>query len=157
MADPQSVSALRKVDFAAVRSHSETLLILDRLRLDKRIRLLASHFLALPGIVRNTDLGVVMPGSLAREIAAKEQCAVIEPRVSHRELIVSLHYSKRRDQDAGHRWLTKDDSRAVCDQLAAAGIHKSDQRRSGGARLAATTLEYLQHAASLPDQLVASC
>jgi DNA-binding transcriptional LysR family regulator len=107
LAEPQSVSALRQLDFVAVRSHSETLLILDRLKLDKRIRLLASHFLALPKIVRNTNLGVVMPGSLAREIAGKEHCAVIEPRVSHRDFTVSLHYSKRREQDAGHRWLSE--------------------------------------------------
>jgi DNA-binding transcriptional LysR family regulator len=107
LAEPCSVAALRRIDFAAVRSHSETLLILDRLKLDRRIRLLASHFLALPGIVRNTDLGVVMPGSLAREIAAKERCAVIEPRVAHRDFSVALHYSKRREQDAGHRWLSE--------------------------------------------------
>jgi DNA-binding transcriptional LysR family regulator len=99
------LALLRRLDFAAVRSHSETLLILERLKLRQRVRLLASHFLALPSIVAATDLAVVMPSLIAREFAARDGSAIIEPQVARRDLLVSLHFSRRRESDAGHRWL----------------------------------------------------
>ena len=100
-----SLSLLRRLDFAAVRSHSETLLILERMKLRQRVRLLASHFLALPSIVAATDLAVVMPSLIAREFAARDGSAIIEPNVPRRDLLVSLHFSRRRESDPGHRWL----------------------------------------------------
>ncbi len=101
----RGVAPLRRLDFAAVRSHSETLLILERMKLRQRVRLLASHFLALPSIVAATDLAVVMPSLIAREFAARDGSAIIEPQVARRDLLVSLHYSQRRESDPGHRWL----------------------------------------------------
>jgi DNA-binding transcriptional LysR family regulator len=101
----ESLALLRKLEFAAVRTHSETLAILERLKLAERVRLLASHFLALPAIVRSTDLAVVMPSLIAREFAQIDGSAIIEPRIAGRQLVVSLHFSKRRGSDPGHRWM----------------------------------------------------
>jgi DNA-binding transcriptional LysR family regulator len=66
---------------------------------------LASHFLALPSIVAATDLAVVMPSLIAREFAARDGSAILEPKVARRDLLVSLHFSRRRESDPGHRWL----------------------------------------------------
>jgi DNA-binding transcriptional LysR family regulator len=101
------LSDLKKLDYVAVRSHSETLRILELLHLEQRIRLSASHFLALPRIVRDTDLAVVMPGHIARAFAAGGGYAVIEPRLPLRDFTVSLHWSKRREMEPAQRWMRK--------------------------------------------------
>lgn len=63
------LSRLRQLDYAAVRSHAETLHILQLLQLEDRLRLTAAHFLALPDIVRDTDLAVLMPRNIAQGFA----------------------------------------------------------------------------------------
>jgi DNA-binding transcriptional LysR family regulator len=100
-----ALADLRTLDFVAVRSHSETLRILEELGLQDRVRLSASHFLALPAIVRSTDLGVVMPADIARGFASEGPYAVIEPRLPGRDFTVSLHASRLRRADPGQRWL----------------------------------------------------
>jgi DNA-binding transcriptional LysR family regulator len=62
---PVTMEELAELEYVAVRSHSETLRILQMLHLEERVRLTAAHFLALPAIVRTTDLGVVMPRAIA--------------------------------------------------------------------------------------------
>ena len=104
-AKPAGVAGLRGLEFVAVRSHSETLRILQLLRLDERVRLTASHFLALPAIVRETDLGVVMPEEIARGFAASGGYAVIAPRLPLRDFTVSLHWSKRFEGQPAQRWM----------------------------------------------------
>ena len=91
--------------FVAVHTHSDTLRILELLNLRERIRLFASSFLALPAIVRATDLGVIMPGHVAREIAAAGDLAVVEPQLPLRDFTVSLHWSRRQQSDPAHRWM----------------------------------------------------
>ena len=49
------VQDLAELEYVVVRSHSETLRILQMLRLEERIRLTAGHFLALPAIVGGTS------------------------------------------------------------------------------------------------------
>ena len=100
-----ALADLARLEFVAVRSHSETLRILHLLRLEDRIRLSASHFLALPAIVRATDLGVVMPADFARRFAAAGDFAIVEPRLPLRDFSVSLHWSQRHEGDASHRWM----------------------------------------------------
>jgi DNA-binding transcriptional LysR family regulator len=99
------LSDLKKLDFVTVRSHSETLRILQLLRLEDRIRLTASHFLALPSIVRDSNLGVVMPAAIAREFSDRGACTVIELHLPRRNFAVSLHWSKRQEAHPGHRWM----------------------------------------------------
>lgn len=96
---------LHALEYVAVRSHSDTLRILQLLRLDERVRLTASHFLALPPIVRTTDLGVIMPLEIAREFAAAGGYALVRPRMPLQDFTVSLHWSRRFDADPAHRWL----------------------------------------------------
>lgn len=96
---------LRALEFAAVRSHSETLRILQLLKLEDRMRLSAAHFLALPAIVKATDLGVVMPRNIALGFAEQGGYAVVEPGFPLRDFTVSLHWSHRFETDPANRWM----------------------------------------------------
>ncbi len=100
-----SAAALKKLEFVAVRSHAETLRILQQLGLQERQRLTSSHFLALPAIVKTTDLAVVMPRAIAQGFAAAGGFAVAEPRLPHSDFTVSLHWSRRHEADPAHRWM----------------------------------------------------
>jgi DNA-binding transcriptional LysR family regulator len=99
------LNELSRLEYAAVRSHSETLRILQQLKLHERVRLTAAHFLALPAIVQRTDLAVVMPRNIARGFAAGGAFTVVEPRLPQREFAVSLHWSRRFEPDPAHRWM----------------------------------------------------
>lgn len=96
---------LAQLEYVAVRSHSETIRILQLLRLEDRGRLTAAHFLALPAIVRTSDLGVVMPRAIAAGFAAGGGHIIIEPQLPLREFTVSLHWSRRYENDLAHRWI----------------------------------------------------
>jgi DNA-binding transcriptional LysR family regulator len=96
---------LSRLEYAAVRSHSETLRILQQLKLQARLRLTAAHFLALPAIVQQTDLALVMPRNIARGFAAGGAFALVEPRLPQSEFAVSLHWSRRFESDPAHRWM----------------------------------------------------
>jgi DNA-binding transcriptional LysR family regulator len=96
---------LRQLEFVAVRTHSDTLRILQLMQLEDRLRLTTEHFMVLPSIVKGTDLGVVMPRNIAQMFAATGGYAIIEPPLPLREFTVSLHWSKRFEMDPGNRWL----------------------------------------------------
>jgi DNA-binding transcriptional LysR family regulator len=49
------LEALKQLDFVAVRTHSDTLRILQMLQLEDRLRLTTEHFMVLPSIVKATD------------------------------------------------------------------------------------------------------
>lgn len=98
------LDALAELEYVAVRSHSETIRILQLLRLEHRVRLTTAHFLALPAIVRTTDLGVVMPRAIATGFVAAGGHIIIEPQLPVREFTVSLHWSRRYENDPAHRW-----------------------------------------------------
>lgn len=97
------LSALRELDFVAVRSHAETLRIVQQSKLEDRLRLVTEHFLVLPSIVKATDLAAVMPLNIARGF--DRGYAIVEPAFPQREFTVSLHWSRRFDADPGNRWL----------------------------------------------------
>ena len=96
---------LRALELVAVRTHSDTLRILELLQLQDRLRLTTHHFLVLPAIVRATDLGVVMPRNIALGFAEHGGYAVIEPPLPLAEFAVSLHWSRRHAQDPARAWL----------------------------------------------------
>lgn len=96
---------LKQLEFVAVRTHSDTLRILQLLQLEDRLRLTTEHFLVLPAIVRATDLCVVMPRNIARGFAQEGGYAIIEPAFPLRDFTVSLHWSKRFESDPGNRWM----------------------------------------------------
>lgn len=98
---------LQRLEFVAVRTHVDTLRLLHLLGLKDRLRLTTEHFLALPSIVRATDLAVVMPHNIALGFAAEGGYAIVEPplALALREFAVALHWSRRFEDDPGNRWL----------------------------------------------------
>ena len=108
-ADSESAlqAALGGLGYAVVRSHSETLAILHSLDLADRVRLSASHFLALPAIVRRSDLGVVMPAELANEWVRGGDFTRIDLPGHWPSFVVSLHASRLRQPDAAQAWLAE--------------------------------------------------
>ena len=99
----QLLADLQQLEFVAVRSHADTLRILQVLKLEDRLRLTTEHFMVLPAIVKATDLAVVMPRNIAR--AFEGGYAIVEPEFPLRDFTVSLHWSKRFEADPGNRWL----------------------------------------------------
>jgi DNA-binding transcriptional LysR family regulator len=104
------LAALRQLEFVAVRTHAATLGILQQMELEDRLRLVTEHFLALPSIVRATDLGAVMPRNIAQGFG--DAYAIVEPAFPDRGFAVSVHWSKRFEADPGNRWL-----RALVEEL----------------------------------------
>lgn len=96
---------LADLHYLAVRSHTDTLRILQTLRLEHRVRLTTSSFLALPAIVRATDLGVLMPREIAMGFEPSKAYCLLEPRLPLRDFTVSLHWSRRHEHQPMHRWL----------------------------------------------------
>jgi DNA-binding transcriptional LysR family regulator len=100
-----TLKRLRQLDYAAVRSHAETLHLLQLLQLENRLRLTAAHFLALPDIVRQTDLAVLMPRNIAQGFAENGDYVLVETALPVRDFTVSLHWSARFENDPANRWL----------------------------------------------------
>lgn len=96
---------LRQLEFVAVRSHSDTLRILEMLQLQDRLRLTTEHFMVLPAIVRGTDLAVIMPRNIARTFAVDGGYTLIEPPLPLRDFTVALHWSRRFEADPANQWL----------------------------------------------------
>lgn len=99
------LEALQKLEYVAVRTHAETLRILQLLNLEDRVRLTTEHFMVLPAIVRATDLAVVMPRNIARGFAEEGGYTIVEPAFPLRDFTVSLHWSKRFEADPANSWL----------------------------------------------------
>ena len=99
------LQALRELEFVSVRTHADTLRILQRLRVEDRLRLTTEHFMVLPSIVRATDLAVVMPRNIAEGFAAGGGYAIVEPPLAGREFVVSIHWSRRFETEPGNAWL----------------------------------------------------
>ncbi len=97
------LEALRELEFVAVRSHVDTLRIVQQVRLQERLRLVTEHFLVLPAIVKATDLAAVLPRNIARGFGGGY--AVVEPAFPQRDFVVSLHWSRRFEGDPANRWL----------------------------------------------------
>lgn len=99
----QLLDDLAKLEFVSVRSHADTLRILQAMNLEDRLRLTTEHFMVLPSIVRATDLAVVMPRNIARGFEGGY--TIIEPAFPLRDFSVALHWSKRFEADPGNSWL----------------------------------------------------
>lgn len=95
---------LRRLDLVSVQSHAQTLRILHSLKLEDRIRLVTSTFLALPAIVRTTDMAVLMPKAIAETFEPAEQFRVIDARLPAGDFTVALHWSRRHEHTPMLRW-----------------------------------------------------
>ncbi len=99
-----NLQQLQKLDLVAVRSHAQTLRILHSLNLDRRIRLMTSTFLALPAIVRDTDLAVLMPRAIAAGFEPANRFQVLDARLPTDDFTVALHWSRRHEHMPMLRW-----------------------------------------------------
>jgi DNA-binding transcriptional LysR family regulator len=97
------LAALAELEFVAVRSHADTLRIVQQSQLEDRLRLVTEHFMVLPSIVKATDLAAIMPRNIARGFQGGY--AIVEPPFPQRDFTVSLHWSRRFEADPGNRWL----------------------------------------------------
>ncbi|MBD8051643.1 LysR family transcriptional regulator [Limnohabitans radicicola] len=97
-------AALAELEFAAVRTHADTLRILELMRWQHRLRLTVSHFLSLPAIVRSSDLAVLMPRNFAQGFAVQGTLDIIEPELPLRDFVVSMHWSQRFSKDPCSQW-----------------------------------------------------
>lgn len=97
-------AALAELEFAAVRTHADTLRILELMRWQHRLRLTVSHFLSLPAIVRSSDLAVLMPRNFAQGFAVQGTLDIIEPELPLRDFVVSMHWSQRFAKDPCSQW-----------------------------------------------------
>lgn len=102
-----TIQDLRRLEFVAVRSHSETLRILQQLGLDGRLVLTSEHFLAVPDIIARTDLAVVMPQAIVRGFVDADRYALLPADLLRSSFTVSLHWSHRFDDDPAHRWMRR--------------------------------------------------
>lgn len=96
---------LAGLEYVAVRSHSDTLRILQMLHLEHRVRLETSNFLALPALVRSTDLGVLLPWKVALGFEPADGYCLIEPHLPLRDFRVSLHWSRRHEHEPALAWM----------------------------------------------------
>jgi DNA-binding transcriptional LysR family regulator len=105
---------LSQLEFAAVRTHSDTLRILERMQWQQRLRLTVSHFLSLPGIVGSSDLAVLMPRNFARGFVASQTLEMLEPDLPWLDFTVSMHWSRRFDKEPGLQWLRAEVIKLFC-------------------------------------------
>lgn len=97
------LAGLRELEFVAVRSHADTLRIVQLLSLHGQLRLVTEHFMVLPAIVRSTDLAAIMPRNIA--MGFEGGYAIVEPEFPLKDFAVSLHWSQRFEADPGNRWM----------------------------------------------------
>jgi len=99
------LTQIAEIEFVAVvRPHSETTSLMRHLGMDKRVKLTASHFLALPQIVQGTDLGAVVPLRIAEQFFLPSGAyKTVDPQFP--DFVVSLHWSKRFEHDPAHEWM----------------------------------------------------
>lgn len=111
LADIQA--ALPKLEYIGVRTHADTLGILQKLRLEDQLRLTVEHFNALPTIVRDTDLAAIIPHQIAISYSAQDY-AVVDPDFPDSRFEVHLHWNKRFENDAGNRWFREQVASLFC-------------------------------------------
>ncbi len=72
--------------------------------LERQIKLTTSTFLALPAIVRNTNLAALMPQAIAREFLPPEEFTLLETDFPANQFTVSVHWSRRQEHSQMVRW-----------------------------------------------------
>lgn len=95
---------MQTLDWIAVRSHAQTLQMLQATNLDGKVKLTTSTFLALPDIVKNTDLAVLMPQAIAREFTPARRLLLLDTELPSSDFTVSVHWSQRHGHTPLVRW-----------------------------------------------------
>jgi DNA-binding transcriptional LysR family regulator len=101
MLDTASMSML---DFVTVRSHAETDRILQLLNPEPRVRLVTANFVALPAIIRTTNLAAFLPLRVGSVLEPREAFTLLEPDLPHSDFSVALHWSPRHAHIPVMRW-----------------------------------------------------
>lgn len=97
---------LQALEYVAISSHSVPLQILRELQLEHRVRLTAAHFLAVPHIVHQSDLAVVIPLQIAQTMIGEDHYTLLElPAHTQRHFTVHLHWSQRWAHEPAKQWL----------------------------------------------------
>lgn len=97
---------LSSLEYLAISSHSVPWQILRELALESNIRITAAHFLAVPNIVRQTDLAVVMPLQIVQALGNVQDYVLQElPVQTQRHFSVQLHWSHRSAHESAKQWL----------------------------------------------------
>lgn len=121
-----AMQKLQQLEFVSVRRHEPTRWILRELGLDAKVRLTMENYLALPGIIAGTDLAAVMPRPLALELSGRELYEVLPIVPSRASFAVSLHWSKRLQNDPAHQWLRSTITRVLLHPLLGHRTYFSD-------------------------------
>lgn len=98
------IKTLEQLQYIMVRTHSDTMRILATLKLEHRVRMVTPQFLAAPGIVRHTDLALLMPRNIAQGFVRNGGFVVREPRLPLQDFSVGLHWSRRTENDPANQW-----------------------------------------------------
>lgn len=103
-----SLRRMQSLEMVAVRSHAQTLQMLRAAGLDRQIKLMTSTFLALPGIVRHSDLGVLMPHAIASELTHEfldnGNLMLLDTELPSNAFTVSVHWSRRHAHSPLVQW-----------------------------------------------------
>ena len=78
--------------------------MLKTANLERQIKLTTSTFLALPGIVRNTNLAALMPLAIARDFLPQEEFTLLDTDFPANQFTVSVHWSRRHEHSQLVRW-----------------------------------------------------
>ena len=100
-----AADVLYRLEYALVRSHSETRRQLEQLRLGDKVKLTLPHFMVLPAILERCDLATLVPYRLAVHFQTMGAFRIIDGLFESARLEVGLHWCWRMEHDPGHRWL----------------------------------------------------
>jgi DNA-binding transcriptional LysR family regulator len=126
-------SALQRLEYIVVRSHTVPARALQQLGLEQRIRLALPHFMVVPPILEATDLALVLPSRPAARFASRHALQVVDADLDLPPFPVAMHWHWRHTADPGHRWLRE---RALAMRFGPAG---GAQRRAASRPKAART------------------
>lgn len=102
---PVTDSTFKQLEYALVRSHSETRRQLNELQLESNRRLTLPHFMALPAILAHCNLATLIPSRLAKYFQGLGNFKMLDLTTNSLPIDVGLHWFWRFDHDPGHRWL----------------------------------------------------
>jgi len=101
-----AADGLRRLDYIVVRHHTETVRLLQLLGLEDRVRLSIPHFMAIPAILAETDLAVIVPHHTALGFVQRGAALrVLELEPGQNDFTVAMHWSRRWRDDPALRWL----------------------------------------------------
>lgn len=100
-----TVATLRQIEYVLIRTHADTVRLLQELGLQDNIRLTIPHFMVIPSILTQTDLAVLLPIRVAQTFVQMGGYEILKPGLKSPEFDVCIHWCWRFENDLGNRWL----------------------------------------------------